>query len=173
MSLRIYVWDPLVRVFHWTLVASFTANTFFTDPEKSLHRYVGYGIAALLVFRLLWGFVGSTYARFTSFPPSPMGSLSQVRDILAGRNKAHPGHSPLGALMIYNLLLTLCVISLSGYMMTTVAYFGIDWVKELHEASVTWAEISVAAHILAVFIESRRLRINLPAAMITGHKNLP
>ena len=74
MSLRIYVWDPLVRVFHWTSVASFTANTFFTDPEKSLHRYVGYGIAALLVFRLLWGFVGSTHARFTSFPPSTMGS---------------------------------------------------------------------------------------------------
>ena len=60
--------------------------------------------------------------------------------------------------MIYNLLLTLGIISLSGYMMTTVAYFGIDWVKELHEASVTWAEISIAAHILAVFLESRRLR---------------
>ena len=163
----------LCACFHWTLVASFTANALFTDPEKSLHRYVGYAIAALLVFRLLWGFVGSTYARFTSFPPSPLGSLAQFKDILAGRNNAHRGHSPLGALMIYNLLLTLCVISLSGYMMTTVAYFGIDWVEELHEASVTWAEISVAAHILAVFIESRRLRINLPAAMITGHKNLP
>jgi cytochrome b len=173
MSLRIYVWDALVRLFHWTLVASFTANAFFTDPEKSLHRYVGYGIATLLVFRLLWGLVGSPYARFTSFPPSPMGSLAQLRDILARRSNAHPGHSPLGALMIYNLLLTLCIISLSGYMMTTVAYFGIDWVKELHEASVTWAEISVAAHILAVFIESRRLRVNLPAAMITGYKNLP
>lgn len=173
MSLRIYVWDALVRLFHWTLAASFTANAFFTDPEKSLHRYVGYGIVALLLFRLLWGFVGSNYARFTSFPPSPMGSLRQLRDILAGRSNAHPGHSPLGALMIYNLLLTLCVISLSGYMMTTVAYFGIDWVQELHEASVTWAEISVAVHILAVVLESLRLKVNLPAAMITGHKNLP
>ena len=172
MSLRIYVWDPLVRLFHWTLVASFTANAFFTDPERSLHRYVGYGIAALLIFRLLWGVVGSPYARFTSFPPSPRGALAQVRDILAGRSNAHPGHSPLGALMIYNLLLTLCVISLSGYLMTTVAYFGIDWVEGLHEVSVTWAEISIAAHLVAVLFESRRLRVNLPAAMITGHKNL-
>ena len=61
--------------------------------------------------------------------------------------------------MIYNLLLTLMGIGATGYMMTTVAWFGVDWVKELHEALVSWAEVSVEIHIAAVVIESRRLGV--------------
>ncbi len=79
----------------------------------------------------------------------------------------------LGALMIYNLLATLIGIGVTGYMMTTIAFFGIDWVKEAHEILVTWAEISVVVHIAAVLFELRRLGVNLPKSMVTGYKTLP
>ena len=173
MPNRIYVWDVFVRLFHWSLVAGFVANAFFTDEESKLHHYVGYAVAALIAARLLWGLFGSKHARFSDFWPSPLKAIGQLRDMITGRRHAHAGHSPLGALMIYNLLLTMAAIAATGYMMTTVTWFGIEWVEEAHEALVTWAEISVVAHIAAVIVESRRLRVNLPASMLTGYKTMP
>ncbi len=75
--------------------------------------------------------------------------------------------------MIYNLLITLAAIAGTGYMMTTLAWFGVDWVKEAHEALVSWTEISILLHVTAVVVESRRLKVNLPKSMLTGYKDLP
>jgi cytochrome b len=173
MTTRTKVWDPFVRVFHWSLVTLFVANAFLADPEHRLHRYVGYAIAALVVLRLLWGLVGPRYARFASFPPDLHAALDQMADVVTGRRRVHLGHTPLGALMIYNLLLALVVISASGHAMTTVAFWGIEWVEDLHEAAVTWAELSVLVHVAAVVWESRRTGVNLPRAMVTGYKEVP
>lgn len=170
---RTYVWDPFVRIFHWTLAAGFAANALFTDPEGALHERLGYAIAALLALRLVWGVVGSRHARFSDFPPSPGAALGQIGEMATGRVRRHAGHSPLGALMIYNLLLSLALIALTGWMMTTLAFFGVEWVEEAHEALATWAELSVIVHIAAVILESRRTGINLPKAMVTGYKQLP
>jgi cytochrome b len=75
--------------------------------------------------------------------------------------------------MIFNLLGSVLLIGLTGYMMTTNTYWGVDWVEETHEALVTWAEISIVLHVLAVIWESRRTGVNLPRAMITGVKTVP
>jgi cytochrome b len=167
------VWDPLVRVFHWSLVAGFAANAMFTDPEEGLHHWIGYAVLALVGIRVVWGLVGSPYVRFSSFPPDPAGVVGQVADVATGRRRVHLGHTPMGALMIYNLLVTMVVIGVSGYMMTTFTWFGVEWVEELHEASVTWAEISVVVHVAAVVWESLRTGVNLPRAMVTGYKKVP
>jgi cytochrome b len=90
-----------------------------------------------------------------------------------GRRRVHLGHTPLGALMIYNILLIMVVIGVSGWMMTTYTWFGIEWVEDLHEASVSWAEVSVVLHIAAVVWESLRTGVNLPRAMVTGTKVIP
>jgi cytochrome b len=172
MTRNIRVWDPLIRLFHWLLAICFAANALIVDPETAAHRWIGYAVAALVALRLLWGVIGTQHARFADFLPSLNASFGQLREIVTGRRRIHAGHSPLGALMIYNLLITLVGVSITGYMMTTVAFFGVEWVEEAHEALVTWAEISVAAHIAAVLIESARLRVNLPKAMITGYKEV-
>ncbi|MCX7888256.1 MAG: cytochrome b/b6 domain-containing protein [Rhodobacteraceae bacterium] len=169
---NVRVWDPFVRMFHWSLVILFAANAIWTNPEKLPHHVIGYAILALVVLRVLWGFAGPRHARFADFPPSPSAALDQVREIATGARRVHLGHSPLGALMIYNMLATLVVIAVSGYMMTTVTWFGIEWVEEVHKAAVTWAEISAVAHIAAVMLESRRLGVNLPRAMVTGTKKV-
>ncbi|MHC9237226.1 cytochrome b/b6 domain-containing protein [Pseudooceanicola sp. 502str34] len=164
------VWDPLVRVFHWSLVVLFASNVLITDPEKDLHHLIGYAVVALVAVRLVWGLIGSRHARFRDFPPSVSAALGQLGDIAKGRRRVHLGHTPLGALMIYNLLATMLLIGLTGWMMTTNAYWGVKWVEEMHEFFVTWAEICVAAHIAAVIWESRRTGVNLPRAMVTGVK---
>lgn len=173
MSDRVRVWDPFVRIFHWSLVILFTLNALLIDEDSSWHVWIGYGVAALIAARLVWGMIGSRYARFSSFPPSVAQAREQVADIVKGRNRPHTGHTPLGAWMIYNLLLTLAVIAGSGYLMTTDMFWGIEWMEGLHEAAVTWAEISVIAHIAAVLFESHRTHTNLPRAMITGYKEPP
>lgn len=167
------VWDPLVRIFHWSLVTLFAAIALIVDTESKLHEMIGYGVMALIGLRLIWGFVGPRHARFSDFPPSVAASLEQVQEMATGRRHAHVGHSPLGALMIYNLLLALALIVVSGYMMTTNTWFGIRWVKDLHEIAASWAEISALAHVAAVIVETRRLKVNLVRAMVTGVKQLP
>ena len=171
--MRFKVWDPLVRVFHWSLVAAFGANALLVPTASGLHLVLGYAIVALVALRIAWGFLGRGYARFSTFPPDLHGATMQAADIAAGRRTVHLGHTPLGALMIYNILLALAAIALSGYAMTTTAFWGVRWVKSVHEVSVTWAEISVLVHVAAVIWESRRTRVNLPLAMVTGYKDVP
>lgn len=170
---RIKVWDPLVRLFHWSLVLAFAANALVIDDDSKLHQWVGYGIIGLVLLRILWGFAGSHYARFASFPPSLEGAREQLIDIATHRSRVHVGHTPLGAWMIYNLLLALLVLCLSGYLMTTDMFWGVEWPEEVHEVAVTWTEVSVVLHILAVIHESRRTGVNLPRAMIRGYKDIP
>lgn len=170
---QLRIWDPLVRVFHWSLAAAFIANALLIDDDSKLHEWVGWGILGLVIFRIGWGFVGPRHARFADFPPSLEGAAGQLTDIATGRVRIHRGHTPLGALMIYNLLLTLVVICVSGWLMTTDAFWGVEWPEDLHEIAVLWAETSVVAHIAAVIWESRRTGVNLPRAMVTGVKTLP
>lgn len=173
MTTMVKVWDPLVRLFHWTLVGSFVANAFLTRPGKDVHQWVGYAVAGLIALRLVWGVIGTRHARFADFIPTPAALLAQMQDMATGRRRVHAGHSPLGALMIFNLLLTMAAIAATGYAQTTVAFFGVEWVGEAHEALVVWAELSIVVHVLAVVVESRRLGVNLPKSMLTGYKELP
>ncbi|MEN9410212.1 MAG: hypothetical protein RL216_2186 [Pseudomonadota bacterium] len=167
------VWDPVVRLFHWGLVGAFLANAFVTEAGKTTHVWLGYGVAALVALRVVWGFVGSRHARFADFVPTPALVRGQIAEMRRWVRRPHAGHSPLGALMIYNILLTMAGLVATGYALTTVTFFGVPWVADLHETLVTWAEISALLHVVAVVVESRRLGVNLPKSMVTGTKRLP
>lgn len=167
------VWDPFIRIFHWSLVAGFVANALLVEDDIKLHEQVGYVVVALLAARIVWGFIGPRTARFAAFWPRRSSIREQITDMATQRRRAHLGHSPLGALMIFNLLVTLLAIGATGYMMTTNMFWGVDWVEEAHEALVNWAWLSIALHVGAVIWESRRTGVNLPRAMITGRKRIP
>lgn len=167
------VWDPLIRVFHWTLVGGFVLNALIIDEDSKLHEQIGWVIVALLSARLVWGLIGSRHARFSDFLPSISGAIGQLRDMATGRVRHHLGHSPLGAWMIWNLLVGIAAISLTGWMMTTATFWGVDWVEELHEVLVVWVGLSAGVHVVAVIVESRRTGVNLPRAMVTGSKVMP
>ncbi len=170
---KIKVWDLFVRFFHWSVVIAFFANAFIIDDESKLHEQVGYFVLIMVLLRIFWGFVGSKYARFKSFPPSFKAAINQGKNMLANKEKPHIGHTPLGALMIYNLLITLILIGFSGWLMGTDALWGEEWPEELHEGLVIWAEISVFFHVCGVIWESISTKINLVGAMFTGYKLWP
>lgn len=114
MSNEIRVWDPLVRLFHWGLVVAFTIAYLSGDEENSLHVYSGYAVLGLISFRVLWGFIGTRYARFSQFVTSPGTVIQYLKDLLARKPKHYTGHNPAGGWMVLALLLTLFVVTVSG-----------------------------------------------------------
>ncbi|WP_146591500.1 cytochrome b/b6 domain-containing protein [Puniceibacterium confluentis] len=167
------IWDPFLRVFHWALVAGFVCTALLTAPEGRLHQDLGYVVAALIALRLAWGVFGPRSAKFSVFVPDFAAVMAHLSDIATRRKRVYLGHSPLGALMILNLLASIALIALSGFLMTTSAYAGAKWVESLHETLVVWATGSIAVHVGAVLWESLRTGVNLSRAMITGVKDIP
>lgn len=110
-------WDPVVKITHWSVVAAVVGNALVTEEGSDAHIWVGYGLAAILALRLLWGLIGPAEARFSAFPPSPRRALSHVRDIRLGKKEIHRSHNPLGALMVYAIWSVLGVIIASGIAM--------------------------------------------------------
>lgn len=167
------VWDPLVRLTHWSLMVAVLLNGFVTDPEKELHEYVGYAALALLALRLVWGLVGPHHARFSAFPPNPLAALRHLRHSVSRSTIVHLSHNPLGALMVYNIWATVFLLCGTGIMMGTVSFFGVDWVERVHEAAFDWLMISVVLHIAGVIFETWLSGVPLVRAMIDGRKRIP
>ncbi|AKI00029.1 cytochrome b [Hoeflea sp. IMCC20628] len=164
------VWDPLVRIFHWSLVGLFSFAFLTGDEWQVPHETAGYIIAGLIAFRVLWGLVGSRHARFSSFIYGPSTVAGFVADTVRLKAHRYLGHNPAGGLMVLGLLLANSVISLSGWMMTTDAYWGVKWVGELHEGAAFAALGLVALHIGGVVLASFEHGENLVCAMFTGKK---
>lgn len=167
------VWDPLVRIFHWSLVGLFAFAFLTGDEWQKPHEVAGYVIAGLIGFRVIWGFVGSRHARFVSFIYRPSTVAGFLTDTARMKARRYLGHNPAGGLMVIALLLVLAAISLTGFMMTTNAYWGVEWVEELHEASAFAALGLIGLHVGGVVVAGFEHGENLVRAMVTGRKCAP
>jgi cytochrome b len=167
---RIKVWDPLVRLFHWTVVLGVAANLFLTAEGKVVHRWIGYAVVVAILLRLLWGIVGTRHARFSDFLPSPSRLWSYGTALLRGREPRYVGHNPAGATMIMALLILLLAAGATGWMQTLDAYWGVQWVQTLHRTISNAVMVLAGLHALAAIRESVRHRENLVWSMITGRK---
>ena len=167
------VWDPLVRLIHWSLALLILLNGAILDDESKLHEWVGYAALGLVGLRIVWAFIGPRHARFSAFPPSVPRAIRYLRAALGGDRTVHLSHNPLGALMVYNLWLTVIALGVTGYMMTTIRFFGLDWVEDAHELAFNWLILSVALHVAGVAFDSWRSGVNLGRAMVNGRKRIP
>lgn len=174
MQERILVWDWPTRVFHWLFALSFIGAYLTAESERyrDIHLALGYLFAGLLVFRLVWGFIGTRYARFSTFNFAPNTVLSYLRSLLQRQAQHFLGHNPAGALAIWLLLGLGLLISFTG--------IGLDWefgtinwedlFAEMHEWSANFMLLIVFVHIGGVIISSYLHQENLVKAMLTGYK---
>ena len=167
---KVRVWDKFVRFFHWSLVACVLANFFVIDDGETVHQWLGYTASILVCARIVWGFIGSRHARFSDFFPTPAAIRQHLRDMMSGSKEHHDGHNPLGAVVMLAMLAIVLSLGATGYLQTTDAFWGEEWLQELHEGLAS-ALIAIAGfHALAAIVMSRIERTNLVAAMITGVK---
>ncbi|MBN9334515.1 cytochrome b/b6 domain-containing protein [Devosia sp.] len=166
----IKVWDPVVRLFHWTIVTGVVLNLWVFEHGKYAHRVTGYVVVAALTVRLVWGIVGTRHARFSDFFPTPRRVIAHVSALLRGADARRLGHSPLGAVMMLALIALLAGLGLTGWMMGLDAFWGVEWVEYLHGLLANSIMALAILHIAAAVIESFRHKENLPWAMVTGRK---
>jgi cytochrome b len=179
----VYVWDPFVRLFHWTLVVAFTV-AYLTEEPLIIHVWAGYVVGTLIVARVVWGFLGSLHARFADFLYPPAVTLRYVCNLVLFRaGERHLGHSPGGGYMVILLLVFLAVTVVTGL----IVYGGEQqagpvagmFAKETSEAVEEWHELFanitltlILLHIAAVILASFVYRENLIRAMLSGYKKL-
>lgn len=166
----IKVWDPFVRVFHWSLATLFLVAYATGDEIERVHIAAGCAIAGLVAARIVWGFIGPRHARFSSFVRPPREVFVYLRDVALLRAPRYIGHNPAGGAMIIALLAALIGTCITGYMMTTDAYWGAKWVEEVHETLANLMIGLVVVHILGVLVASFEHRENLIRSMVTGRK---
>ncbi len=183
-SEMIKIWDPLVRLFHWSLLLAFTIAYFTEEDLLDLHVWAGYFVLGLILFRIFWGFVGSRYARFSNFVYSRDIIKSHIEDLLAYRGKRYLGHNPAGGAMIVLLIIFLLLTTFSGLtiygiekhagpLASLVGHPGEFWkdaAEEIHEFLANFTLFLIVAHVGGVIFESRLHHENLVKAMFNGYK---
>ena len=181
---QIKVWDPLIRVFHWTLVTAFVIDYLTESDWMRLHANAGYVITGLLVFRLIWGFAGPRHARFADFVFSPRVVYAYFRNMLRGKASRYVGHNPAGGAMVIALLMLLAATSVSGIALYAVGDqagplahwlggLGMVWesrLKHVHEFLANFTLLLVITHVCGVIAGSVLHDENLVRAMFTGYK---
>ena len=167
---RVFVWDLPVRLFHWSLALSFAGAFITAESERyrDVHVVLGYTVLGLVAFRLLWAFVGTRYARLSSFAFGPRAVIAYVKSLLAFRPLHYIGHNPAGSWVIYLLVLLGLVTGASGY--ATYNDIGGEWLEDLHEAVANAMLLLVFVHVAGVIVSSLLHRENLVKAMLTGYK---
>jgi cytochrome b len=167
---KILVWDAPVRVFHWLMVLSFAGAWLTAESEswRLVHVTLGYTMAALVGFRLVWGLIGTRPARFASFVRGPAAEARYFRAALRGRPEHHTGHNPAGALAIVALLLLTALVAASGW--ATYNEVGGRSMEDVHELLANLMLAVVGLHVAGVLLGSWLHRENLVGAMITGKK---
>lgn len=170
-SVQILVWDVPVRVFHWLLVLCFAGAWLTAESERwrQIHVTLGYTMAGLVAFRVVWGFLGTWHARFKSFVRGPSAVTAYLKS-LVGRNPQHfIGHNPAGALAIVGLLALIVVVTISGW--AIINDIGGKLFEEAHEVGADALLALVIVHVLGVIASSLLHRENLVRSMVTGRKN--
>ena len=181
--LEVKVWDPLVRLFHWSLVLAFALAWISADEWETLHVWAGYFIAGLVGFRLVWGLIGTRHARFTDFVYRWSRVKAYLKNLLWGPVEHFKGHNPAGGLMVLVLLATLAVLVFSGMLTigadgagplagTLLASLVGSWMEDIHEFFANFMILLVVVHIAGVLFSSLVHKENLIRAMVTGKKQV-
>ena len=163
---HVRVWDPLVRIIHWSVAALVVIELFNEAGANPWHRYLGYVAAALVAARLAWGYGDRGYASLASMAASARRTLSYLR----GEPVVDRGHTPPGALMAFTLWGLLLLVAVTGWMLGLDQFWGEEWLQQLHEVLAYVLAACAVIHIVAAFAASHVQRVNLVKAMITGDK---
>lgn len=166
----VLVWDVPIRIFHWLLVVSFAGAwlTSESEAQQMIHYAFGYSACTLVLFRIIWGIVGTRYARFSQFIKGPAETIRHIKLLMTGSEHSSLGHNPAGAIAMISLMILILLIGLTGYW--SVKEFLGDFMSEAHETISNITLVIVAIHVGAAIIMSFLQKENLVKSMVSGKK---
>ncbi len=181
---QIKVWDLPVRIFHWSLATSFFVAYISEDHFMTLHSLAGYLIGGLILFRLIWGFIGTEHARFRDFAYAPNTVLTYLKRVISFKAEHYTGHNPAGGAMVFVLLVFLALTVLAGLVayggeqasgpfagvMASMPHAVEEAAEEVHEFFANFTLLLVLLHLVGVLLASLQHRENLVRSMVTGFK---
>ncbi len=170
LTQTVIVWDPLVRIAHWLLVITVLLAYFLPAGRSLIHETAGYAVAAIVALRVVWGWIGSPYARFSQFVAGPAALLAYLGAMLQRREPRVLGHNPAGAVMIVLLLALLAAICASGWLLIWQSLRDHRVLQEWHGRLSDGLMIAAVLHVIGVLYASLRHRENLFWSMLTGRK---
>jgi cytochrome b len=169
---RVLVWDLPTRILHWLLAASFTGAFAIAvlvrhrSPLFPVHMLLGAVAGLVVVLRLVWGFVGSRYARFRSFAFGPRDVLRYLRSLVTRRGEEHVGHNPANAWAAYAMLASTLGAAVTGALMGS----GSRIVRQIHPIFAYATVVLIAVHLLGIALHTLRRRENIALGMLDGRK---
>ena len=167
---EIMVWDMPVRVFHWLLVICFASAWLTSESERlaMIHYAFGYTACLLVLIRIVWGLIGTRYARFSQLLKSPKAVIEHFMAMLRGRPHHDVGHNPAGGLVMFALMLLILLIGLTGYL--SVKEFLGNFASEAHKSIASLVLALVIVHVIAAIGMSVIEKQNLVKSMVNGKK---
>ena len=169
-SQLVLVWDWPLRLWHWGLAVFLLVAWCTPNEYDSLHRFAGYVVIGLLVFRVVWGFIGTRHSRFRAIRARLRAAPAYLWGLRRGNTGRYMGLNPAGAAMMVTLLFLLAISTITGAMQVTVSFFGVWWVEDIHTYSSDAVMILVLLHVVGTIVTSALQRENLIGAMFTGRK---
>ncbi|SIT07076.1 cytochrome b/b6 domain-containing protein [Neptunomonas antarctica] len=180
----VQVWDISIRLFHWSLVAGIGFQWYSGEEGGNImlwHMYIGYSLLGLILYRFVWGFIGSTYARFSDFLKGPKYTISYAKKFLKGEKTHYLGHNPLGGWMAVTLMLLVFIQASTGLfssddIMTEGPLFSLVsesiayTLTDIHEINFNLILIFAGLHIIAVIYHRLIKKESLIKSMLTGKK---
>ena len=166
----VLVWDMPIRIFHWLLAISFAGAwlTSESEAQQMIHYAFGYSACMLVLFRIIWGIVGTRYARFSQFIKGPAETIHHIKSLMTGSEHSGLGHNPAGALVMISLMILILLIGLTGYW--SIKEFLGDVMSEAHETIANITLAVVVIHVAAAIIMSFLQKENLVKSMVSGKK---
>ncbi|ALS97110.1 cytochrome b/b6 domain-containing protein [Lacimicrobium alkaliphilum] len=170
-GVRVYVWDKVVRIFHWTLAGLFVTNYFVLEPGSNVHEWIGYSAVSLVLLRILYGFYAKGAANFSQINFSQSAFRAHFSHLKQRSLPQNAGHNPFGWLMVLVMFVLFIWMGSSGFLLEETDYFfGSDLMEQLHKLGADLLFICVCLHIVAVLLIGIIGRVSLIAPMLTGYR---
>jgi len=184
LSKHVLIWDLPLRIFHWLFAFTVIASWYTSDQDNDLielHMQLGYFALGLLVFRVLWGFVGTKHSLFTSFIPTPKRLVLYIKNLSNNRIESSVGHNPLGSLMVILMILLISLQAISGLFINDDVFSSGPYYESvskdiekimvfLHHNVFDFMIAAIILHLVAIGYYVRIKKQSLILPMITGKK---
>jgi cytochrome b len=146
-------------------------NLFVLEEGDDPHNYVGYAAVVLVLLRSVWGFVGGAQSRFSAFPVRPAKLRHFLNQLLSKQHEDYPGHNPAAAMAYIAIWACVILLGITGWMMGLDAFWGEEWLEEIHEGLSNGVMLLVGTHLVGIAFDSYKFRRRTWMGMITGRRD--